>query len=259
MVSLLLRGTKAIAPANVITISRSLPDELKKLQKEQDDSKADTSLIIFQGDVCSEQDNEKVIQQAISKWGRLDALILNAGVIEFARLADMSPSSFSNQMNINVCSTATTLHYAIPYLRKSPTGCGKVIFVSSGSSVGNSAAWSAYSASKAALNAVARTLATEEEDIASFSIRPGVVATSMQEQLRSTGEKHMSAENYKKFTKMHTDGELLAPEQPGHVMAALAINGTRSHPKESDGKGAGSKGSFLNWNDDVFSDFQYAQ
>lgn len=180
MASLLLKGTKTIAPSNVITISRSLPDSLQQLQKEQEaDSKASTSISVYQGDVCSSEDNQKAIQQALDKWGRLDSLILNAGIIEFNRIADMDPATFANIININVCSLATTLHYAIPHLRKSPTGCGKVVFVSSGSSVGNSISWAPYSASKAAMNSIARTLAMEEENIASFSVRPGVVATSV--------------------------------------------------------------------------------
>jgi hypothetical protein len=79
----------------------------------------------------------------------------------------------------------------------------------------------------------------------------------MQEQLRNTGSDRMTKADYDKFMKMHTDGQLLPAEKPGHVMAALAVNGTRSYPKESDGKGAGSKGSFLNWNDEVFADCQY--
>lgn len=45
--------------------------------------------------------------------------------------------------------------------------------------MGNTATWSAYNASKAAMNAIARTLATEEDKIASWAIRPGVVATDV--------------------------------------------------------------------------------
>lgn len=79
----------------------------------------------------------------------------------------------------------------------------------------------------------------------------------MQEQLRNTGSDRMTKADYDKFTKMFNDGELLPAEKPGHVMAALAVNGTRIYPAESDGKGAGSKGSFINWNDEVFAEFQY--
>lgn len=184
-------------------------------------------------------------------------------------------------MAVNVTSLVTTLHHALPYLRQSPTGCGKAVFVSSGASVGNTASWGAYNASKAAMNAVARTLATEEEQVAVWSVRPGVVSTSvrschgnatrhatnhpipsptrqMQEQLRSTGKDTMSPADYDRFLKMHADGKLLKPEQPGHVLAALAVKGTRAYPTDADGSGAGAgeKGAFVNWNDTVMADFQ---
>lgn len=107
------------------------------------------------------------------------------------------------------------------------------------------------------MNAIARTLATEEEKIAIWAIRPGVVATSMQEQVRGSGKDSMSPADYQKFFNLHKDGELLKPEQPGHVIAALAVNGTRSHPTDAEGeKGAGEQGSFLNWNDKVMDAFQ---
>lgn len=90
MTSILLKGSITIAPSNVVTISRSVPDSLDQLFKEQQESKeAETSLIIKQGDVCSEEDTKQLIDEAIQKWGRLDAVVLNAGVIEFARLADV--------------------------------------------------------------------------------------------------------------------------------------------------------------------------
>lgn len=80
---------------------------------------------------------------------------------------------------MNLVSLVTTLHYALPHLRKSPTGCGRVVFTSSGASTGNYAGWSAYNASKAGANALMRTLANEEKSIAAWSVRPGVVATEV--------------------------------------------------------------------------------
>ncbi|UZJ54090.1 hypothetical protein CBS101457_003410 [Exobasidium rhododendri] len=255
--ALLLKGTNAFSAANVVTISRSLPDSLQQLQTDSEAGEGETSLLIHQGDVCSESDNEAAIDKAIKKWGRLDAVILNAGVIEFARIADVTPSSFAQQMAVNVNSLITTLHYAIPHLRRSATGCGKVVFVSSGASVGNTASWGAYNASKAAVNAIARTLATEEDKIAVWAIRPGVIATSMQEQVRNAGKSSMSPADYTKFHNLFVKGELLNADQPGHVLSALAVKGTRSHPRDTQSdKGAGEIGAFLNWNDDVLSEFQ---
>ena len=87
--SLLLHGTRTLPAANVVTISRTLPDSLVQLQREQEQAKGETSLIVHQGDVCSDEDNRKVVEKALAKWGRLDAVVLNAGIIEFARLADV--------------------------------------------------------------------------------------------------------------------------------------------------------------------------
>lgn len=87
--SLLLEGTKTIPSSNVVTISRSLPDSLQDLQKQQEGSENSTSIIIHQGDVCNDEDNRAAIDKALKRWGRLDAVVLNAGVIEFARIADV--------------------------------------------------------------------------------------------------------------------------------------------------------------------------
>lgn len=78
----------------------------------------------------------------------------------------------------------------------------------------------------------------------------------MQEQVRDTGKDHMTLADYDKFHKMHADGTLLQPNQPGHVIASLAVNGTRLNPKNNDNKGAGETGSFINWNDEVLADYQ---
>lgn len=70
---------------------------------------------------------------------------------------------------------------AIPHLRSSR---GSVIFVSSGAAANAYSGWSAYSASKAAINSIAQSLALEEPTITTLAIRPGVVDTEMQNDIR---------------------------------------------------------------------------
>lgn len=111
-----------------------------------------------------------------------------------------------------------------------------------------------YSASKAALNAYARTLANEEKDIACFSVRPGVVDTDMQGLIRATTE--MPTEQQAKFLSMHKNGELLSPEKPAHVLAALAVQGTRKEPVGEDGTPLGATGTFCSWDDASLSAYQ---
>lgn len=54
-----------------------------------------------------------------------------------------------------------------------------MVLVSSGAAVGNYSGWAAYNASKAGLNSIARTLANEEEKLAVWAVRPGVLDTDV--------------------------------------------------------------------------------
>ena len=98
------------------------------------------------------------IQSVPAKYGRLDALVLNAGVLDpMTRITstDTSLDAWRTHFEINVYSLVTALKAAAPSLRVSPNG-GKVIFVSSGAAVGGIAGWGPYNASKAAMNSLNR-------------------------------------------------------------------------------------------------------
>lgn len=293
---LLLRGTSALPAAHVVTLSRSRTPELEQLLA--GDGSAAGQLAVVQGDVTSEADNERAVKAAVDRWGRLDAVVFNAGIIEFARLGEVvsarsgvgrssdepllcgvdgwkgtpclpelavlpdslyahmpvspqSPDSFAQQIAINVSSLVTTLHYALPYLRASPTGCGKAVFVSSGAATSGRASWGAYNAGKAAMNGIARTLASEEDRVAVWAVQPGVVATEMQRDIREKARGKMTDADHQRFVDMHSQGQLLPPEKPAHVLAALAIRGTRDEPA-----GLGRSGAFLKWEADELKDFQ---
>ena len=58
-----------------------------------------------------------------------------------------------------------------------------------------------------------------------ISIRPGVVDTEMQRELRDVHHTRMDAKDVAKFAGLKRDGGLLAPEMPGHVIAKLALDG----------------------------------
>jgi NAD(P)-dependent dehydrogenase (short-subunit alcohol dehydrogenase family) len=68
------------------------------------------------------------------------------------------------------------------------------------------------------------TLAVEEKDITSVSVRPGTVDTEMQQDIREKYASSMDAQDAKKFASLKSDGKLLKPEQPGQVIAKLAID-----------------------------------
>lgn len=95
------------------------------------------------------------------------------------------------------------------------------------------------------LNHLALTLAVEEPDVTTVSIRPGVVDTEMQREIRELHNKTMSEKDAAKFAGLKTDGGLLKPEQPGHVIAKLVV-----------GAGKELSGKFLSWDDGALAKFQ---
>ncbi|KAK5004214.1 hypothetical protein LTR39_006223 [Cryomyces antarcticus] len=94
---------------------------------------------------------------------------------------------------------------------------------------------------------MAMTLAVEEPDVITVSIRPGVVDTEMQRELREVHHESMDRKDAAKFAELKSTGRLLRPEQPGHVMAKLALDA----PREMSGK-------FLSWDDESLARFQDA-
>ena len=98
------------------------------------------------------------------------------------------------------------------------------------------------------LNHLALTLSVEEPDVTTISIRPGVVDTEMQREIREVHHERMSEKDRAKFAGLKRDGGLLRPEQPGHVIAKLAV------ATDEDVKGL--SGRFLSWNDEVLSSYQ---
>jgi NAD(P)-dependent dehydrogenase (short-subunit alcohol dehydrogenase family) len=134
---------------------------------------------------------------------------------------------------------------ALPSLR---TTNGRIILTSSGASVSAYQGWGAYGSGKAVLNHLALTLSVEEPDVTTISVRPGVVDTEMQREIREVHHERMSDTDRTKFAGLKTGGSLLRPEQPGHVIAKLAA--------ASGEEVKGLNGKFLDWNDESLSKYQ---
>ena len=92
--------------------------------------------------------------------------------------------------------------------------------------------WSAYGASKAAMNHLVGSLACEEPEVTSISVRPGVVDTEMQRELREVHSVKMTEKDNAKFLGLHREGKLLKPSDPGDVMAKMVLD----PPRELNGK-----------------------
>lgn len=168
---------------------------------------------------------QAAIRKAMAHFGRIDALVNNAGVLApIARLVDASPEKLQNNLEVNLLGPMLLTQAAIPALRRQK---GRVVNVSSGAATRPIEGWCSYCAAKAGLNHLTGTLAAEEPDLTVVAIRPGVVDTRMQALIRDQGAGNMSAEKLAYFSDLKKNGRLLAPRVPARVIAWLALAGPR--------------------------------
>ncbi|KZS98052.1 NAD(P)-binding protein [Sistotremastrum niveocremeum HHB9708] len=228
--------------AIVVTLSRTRTPELRELL-----SKHISTLMVIDCDVTDETALATAISTVSKTYQRLDGLILNAGTLgELKKISSptLSLADWKLTFDVNFFSLVQTLNICTPLLKSSIFG-GRVIFVSSGAATGGIATWGAYSASKAAMNSLARTFANEEPDIVSVAVRPGAVDTDMQGVLRATGPGAMNPTDISRFIQMHEAGTLVKPEDTGYVIASLALKAPKS-----------LSGAFVSWDKEECEEFR---
>lgn len=104
------------------------------------------------------------------------------------------------------------------------------MWVSSGAASKPYTGWGAYGSSKAAMNSIASHVAAEEEGVTSIAVAPGRVDTDMQGEIRGeAGKSSMSKAQHDNFVEAYTSGILLPPDQPGRVLADLALKPAVEH------------------------------
>jgi 3-oxoacyl-[acyl-carrier protein] reductase len=132
--------------------------------------------IAVQGDVSKKGDIDRLFAETKKAYGLLDVLVNNAGIYEFAPLEQITEESFHKQFNLNVLGLILTTQEALKYFN--PAG-GSVINTSSVVGVNPLPNAAVYSATKAAVDAVTKSLAKElgPKKIRVNSINPGMVET----------------------------------------------------------------------------------
>ena len=123
-----------------------------------------------------------------ARFGRIDILINNAGVVDpIARLADADPAEWGRTQDINLKGVFHGMKAVIPAMRAQ--GGGTIITVSSGAAVRALEGWSAYCASKAGALMLTQAAHLEEaaHGIRVLGLSPGTVATDMQARIKASG------------------------------------------------------------------------
>lgn len=126
-------------------------------------------------------DIEKLTTTVTQQFGKIDILLINAGITKFAPIGLMTESVFDEVMNVNFKGAYFTLSKFIPVLNDHAS----VILLSSTSATISPPSASVYAASKAALNAVMKIAALElaSQKIRVNAVSPGPVATEIMNKL----------------------------------------------------------------------------
>jgi len=139
-------------------------------------TKSGGKAVAVQGDVSKQAEIKRLFDETKKAFGRLDILINNAGVYEFAPLEAVTEEHFHRMFNLNVLGLILTSQEAAKYF--GPEG-GSILNISSVASTLTPANGAVYSATKAAVDAVTKSLAKElgPRKIRVNAINPGMVIT----------------------------------------------------------------------------------
>lgn len=105
--------------------------------------------------------SEKIVQTAVEKFGGLDILVVTSGMNDVAQIIDMEPERFEHVMDVNLMISWLMCKAAGKQMLAQGRG-GKVVLISSArGSLGHPAGYTAYCASKFAVNGITRALGCE--------------------------------------------------------------------------------------------------
>ncbi|MCM1258398.1 MAG: 3-oxoacyl-[acyl-carrier-protein] reductase [Roseburia sp.] len=134
---------------------------------------------IYQCNVSDFEACGQMIQELIKKFGRIDILVNNAGITRDGLLMKMSEEDFDAVVNTNLKGAFNTIRHMSRYFLKQKSG--KIINISSVSGILGNAGQANYSASKAGVIGLTKSVARElaSRGINVNAIAPGFVATDM--------------------------------------------------------------------------------
>jgi len=165
--------------------------EAKKVQAKCKDS------ILVQADVGDDAECKKLVKAALDKWGRVDAVVNNAGTTKFVKHTDLdglSADDFLRIYRLNVVGPFQMARAAAPSLKANK---GAVVNVSSVASLMGTGSSIAYAASKAALNSLTFSLARVlGPEVRVNAVCPGYVDTPWQHNALGLDKANQAAQHY---------------------------------------------------------------
>jgi 3-oxoacyl-[acyl-carrier protein] reductase len=180
--------------------------------------------VAVRADMSKHADIKRLFAEAKTAFARLDVVVNNAGIYEFAPLDDVTVEQFHRQFDLNVLGLILASQEAVKYF--GPAG-GSIVNISSLVATLAPATASVYSGSKAAVDAVTRSLAKElgPRKIRVNSINPGVVET---EGVHAAGADPVHNRDFRVQLEAQTPlGRIGQPEDIGPAAVFFASDDSR--------------------------------
>lgn len=202
--------------AKVIITGRN-EDRLKNTVKEASDKGHELDYLV--SDVAKEEDCKNAVDYTIDKYGKIDILFNNAGILFTSNTVETDIDQWDKIFDINVKGTFMMSKFAIPHMLERNYG----IIVNNSSILGLKAVpgLAAYNSTKGAVTQLTRSMAIEyaSQGIRVNAICPGTIETPMVDGLLdSMPDRDSAVELFKSF---HPIGRLGKPEEIAHAVLFL--------------------------------------
>lgn len=172
-------------------------------------------------DVALEDDIQKMIDSAVSKFGKLDVIFNNAGIYEWTSVEETATEIWDRIIAVNLRGAFLGTKYSVPHLKKTH---GVIVNTSSSLGVAGALESAAYSASKHGVIGLTKASAL---DLAPFQIRvncicPGSIDTNMQ--AREFNRTLDPTRTRKAYDKIYPLGRIGKPEEVAELVLFLATD-----------------------------------
>ena len=163
-----------LSKENIVIANYNKSEEAAKRLQEQNEN-----IDIFKADVSNRAEVKKMIDYIIEKYGKIDVLVNNAGIDQEKMFQDITDEDWDNIIKVNLYSVFCTTQETLKYMLEKKKGC--IINISSIYGINGGSCATAYSATKAGIDGITKSLAKElgPSNIRVNSVAPGCINTDM--------------------------------------------------------------------------------